>query len=215
MPFENREHAARLLAEKMSRYRGKHPLILGIPRGGVVMAGVIAEALEGEVDVVLVHKLGAPGQPEFAIGSVDEGGRVYLGGAADRLGIARGYIEQETRRQLDLMRRRRAQYTPVRPPISARGRIAVIVDDGLATGATMVAALHAVRAQKPSRLVAATGVAPAETLERIESLADDVVCLEAPAVFFAVGQFFRDFEQVEDDEVITVLKQHGPRGEPG
>ncbi|MFH0953980.1 MAG: phosphoribosyltransferase family protein [Verrucomicrobiota bacterium] len=212
MPFENREQAAKMLAERLKKYRGRRPLVLGIPRGGVAMAGVMADALDGEVDVVLVHKLGAPGQPEFAIGSIDEGGRVYLAGVVDRLGVPKSYIAEETRHQIENMRKRRAQYTPVRPPISPAGRVVSVVDDGLATGATMVAALHAVRARKPARLIAATAVAPAETVERIGPLADEVVCLEVPAQFFAVGQFFRDFGQVEDEEVIAILRRYGPRG---
>lgn len=213
MPFENREQAGKRLAERLGAYRGKKPLILGIPRGGVVMAAVMADALGGEVDVVLVHKLRAPGQPEFAIGSIDEAGRVYLGNAVERLGIRPSYISQESKFQLESLKKRRQLYTPVRPPIPQAGRIAVVVDDGLATGSTMIAALHAVRAQKPAKLIAATAVAPPDTLNRVESLADETVCLEVPEMFFAVGQFFRDFDQVEDEEVIGILRHHGSGGE--
>lgn len=208
--FENREQAAKRLAERLEAYRGKNPLVLGIPRGGVVMAAVIAEALGGEVDVALVHKLGAPGQPEFAIGSIDERGTVYLGNAVERLGIRRRYLEDESRAQLERLKKRRRAYTPVRPPLSAAGRIAVVVDDGLATGSTMIAALHAVRAQKPARLIAAAAVAPPDTLARVAALADEAVCLDAPDTFFAVGQFFKDFDQVEDEEVIDILRRQGP-----
>ena len=209
MPFRNRQHAAELLAKKLAAYKGQHPLVLGIPRGGVVMASVMADALEGEVDVVLVHKLRAPGQPEFAIGSIDEAGDAYLSGAVEQLGVRDSYIREESRVQTDLMRKRRAQYTPVRPPINPVGRLAIVVDDGLATGATMIAALHAVRTRKPAKLIAATAVAPADTLERVGELADEVVCLETPDEFFAVGQFFEDFDQVEDEEVIEILRRHG------
>jgi putative phosphoribosyl transferase len=213
MLFRDRQHAAELLARELATYKGRNPLILGIPRGGVVMAGVMADALGGEVDVVLVHKLRAPGQPEFAIGSVDEAGAVYLSGAVEKLGVRESYIAEESRLQRESMRKRRAQYTPVRPPVDPRGRIVVIVDDGLATGATMIAALHAVRGRKPARLIAATAVAPADTLERVRELADEVACLEVPHAFLAVGQFFKDFDQVEDGEVVEILRRFGPTHE--
>jgi len=204
--FKNRTEAAKLLGETLAEYRGYNPLVLGIPRGGVVMAGVIAEALDGEVDVVLVHKLGAPGQPEFAIGSVDERAETYLGNAVDRLGIPASYIEEEKGAQVAALKKRRALYTPVHPPINPGERIAIVVDDGLATGSTMIAALHAVRSRRPKKLVAAAAVSPPDTLERIASVADDVVCLEVPSDFYAVGQFFADFGQVEDREVVKILK---------
>ena len=202
-----------MLAERLGAYAGRRPLCLGIPRGGVVMAAVIAKALGGEVDVVLVHKLGAPGQPEFAVGAVDEEGRVTVSERARRLGINESYLRHEAAVQLDRLRQRRALYTPVRPPIPVEGRDVIVADDGLATGATMIAALQALRPRKPARLIAATAVAPADTLEKVAPLADETVCLEVPDVFYAVGQFFRNFDQVEDDEVITMLSER--RSEAG
>ncbi len=212
MVFDNREQAARLLAQRLDAYKGKNPLILAIPRGAVSMGKVIAEELGGEVDVVLVHKLGAPGNPEFAIGSVDETGNVQLASYASSYGITEFYVEKEKQAQLETLRRRRAMYTPVRPPIDPANRIVIVVDDGIATGSTMIAALRAVRAKNPQKLIAATGVAPPDTLQRIGEVADEVVCLEAPANFFAVGQFFRDFAQVSDEEVIAILRKstHSP-----
>lgn len=215
--FRDRQQAAEQLAERLQAYAGQKPLILGIPRGGVVMAGLLAEKLGGEVDVVLVHKLGAPGQPEFAIGAIDEEGHVFLSEATRRMDFGEAYIRHESRVQLDHLKKRRTLYTPVRPPISPEGRIVIVVDDGLATGATMIAALQALRPRKPARLIAAVAVAPPETLEKIQPLADEVVCLEAPELFFAVGQFFRNFDQVEDDEVIEILRRYGlpPKSEGG
>ncbi len=171
------------------------------------MARIIAEVLEGEMDVVLVHKLGAPGQSELAIGAVDEAGEIYLAGHAVELRVSKDYIAREKQAQMKTLRSRRAFYTPVRPPINPSGRVAIVVDDGIATGATMVAALRAVRAQKPSKLIAATAVASREALQMVRELADEVVCLDVPEIFYAVGQFFLEFPQVSDEEVITSLKQ--------
>lgn len=207
MRFRNREHAAHLLAEKLSAYRGQHPLVLGIPRGAVPMAKIIAEALDGDLDVVLVHKLGAPGNPEFAIGSVDERGQVYLSDAVRELEISDHYIEQEKHAQLQTLHKRRAQYTPVRPPLDPAGRLVIVVDNGIATGASMIAALRAVRAQQPKKLIAAVAVAPPETVARIRAEADEVVCLSTPDYFYAVGQFFEDFSQVTDEQAIAMLRE--------
>lgn len=200
--FDNREQAARRLAERLDRYRDRSPLVLAVPRGGVPMGRIVADALGGELDVVLVHKLGAPGNPEFAVGSVDESGHV-IAEVAKRHGIEQAYIDREVARQLARLRERRDRYG--RPPANARGRISIVVDDGIATGATLIAALRAVRAQGPERLIAAVGVAPPDTAARLEREVDELVCLETPESFYAVGQFFADFGQVTDDEVIALL----------
>jgi predicted phosphoribosyltransferase len=208
MPFRNRDHAARLLADRLAEYRGRHPLVLAIPRGAAPMAAIIADALGGEVDVVLVRKLGAPGQPELAIGAVDETGRVSLVHTARDLGVSDAYLAREVEAQTKTIRARRSLYTPVHPPIDPAGRVVIVVDDGIATGATMLAALAAVRAQRPATLVAAMGVAPSDVLQRIQDLADRVVCLETPEVMFAVGEFYREFSSVTDDEVVEMLQRH-------
>jgi predicted phosphoribosyltransferase len=205
MRFKNRQHAARLLAQKLIAYKGKNPLVLGIPRGAVPMAQIIAASLQGELDVVLVHKLGAPGQPELAIGAVDENGHVYLSESVSDWGITPAYIEKEKQRQLETLYRRRAQYTPFRSPADPSGRLVIVVDNGIATGATMIAALRSVRGRKPAKLVAAVAVAPPQTLERIGKHADEVFYLDCPSDFYAVGQFFEDFSQVTDEEVIAIL----------
>ena len=207
MPFRDRDHAAHQLAEKLASYKGKNPLVLAIPRGAVPMAKIIADALEGEFDVVLVRKLRAPFNPEFAIGSVDESGWTYVAEYAPSAGGTKEYIESEKETQMETMRRRRAQYTPIRPPIDPAGRTVIIIDDGLATGATMISALHATRAKNPAKLVCAVPVSPPDTLQKVEALADEVVCLEAPEGFSAVGQFYMSFPQVEDEEVVEILRQ--------
>jgi predicted phosphoribosyltransferase len=204
--FRDRAHAARLLANRLASYRGKHPLVLGIPRGAVPMAQIIAEALDGDLDVVLVHKLGAPGQPELAIGAVDETGHLYPNRLAE--GVGEAYIAAEKAAQLATMRQRRTLYTPVHPPINPAGRIVIVVDNGVATGASMLAALRVVRAKEPAKLIAAMAVAPPETLVRLAAEADEIVCLQAPEGFYAVGQFFEDFAEVTDAEVVARLRQH-------
>lgn len=205
MAFADREEAAHQLAERLASYHGQRSLVLAIPRGAVPMAKIIADALGGEVDVVLVRKLGAPGNPEYAIGSVTEAGDVYL--SEDGKAIASPeYVEQEKEAQLQTIRKRRRLYTPVRPPIDPKDRVVIIVDDGIATGATMLAALESIRRRKPKKLIVAVGVAPKDSLRTLENAADEVVCLEVPVLFFAVGQHFRDFPQVEDEEVVEILR---------
>ncbi|MDP1559482.1 MAG: phosphoribosyltransferase family protein [Nitrosomonas sp.] len=205
MIFADRIAAANQLAEALSEYRNKQPLVLAIPRGAVPMASIIAKALNGEADVVLVRKLRAPGNPEFAIGSIDESGWVYLADYATQVGADKDYIKNEVAAQLKTIQQRRAQYTPVRSPIDPTGRVVIVIDDGLATGSTMIAALHALRNKKPAELICAVPVAPPDTLDKVRRYADRVVCLSAPVNFQAVGQFYINFPQVTDEEVIAIL----------
>ena len=205
MIFRDRDDAARRLAEALAQYRGKNPLVLAIPRGAVEIGAVLAERLGGELDVVLVRKLRAPGNPEFAIGAVDETGWTYLADHARHVAGSQGYIEAEKAAQMEVMRARRASYTPVRPPHDPAGRVVIVVDDGLATGSTMIAALHALRARQPQKLICAVPVAPPDTLEKVTPYADETVCLSAPELFYAVGQFYQSFPQVSDAEVVASL----------
>jgi putative phosphoribosyl transferase len=209
MLFENREHAARLLARRLSAYyKNKNPLVLAIPRGAIGMAEIIADVLGGELDVVLVHKLGAPGQPELPIGAIDETGNVFLSGYG--LDIDSAYLEAEKQAQLEVLRKRRAQYTPSRGPIDPHDRIVIVVDDGIATGSTMTAALRAIRRSKPKKLIGAVAVASPSAARAMSGEADAIVCLDVPAEFYAVGQFFEDFSQVSDEEVTAILQKSEP-----
>lgn len=204
MRFKNREHAAHLLVERLSPlYKDKNPLVLGVPRGALPMAKIIADALEGDLDVVLVHKLGHPESPELAIGAIDESGKAFVSDWA--MDIDPEYLAAEKQRQLEVLRRRRAAYTPLRARIDPCGRTAIVVDDGIATGSTMTAALRAVRARNPARLIAAVGVASQAAARAISQECDEIFCLKMPVDFYAVGQFFEDFEQVTDQRVVEIL----------
>jgi putative phosphoribosyl transferase len=203
MRFRNRQQAAELLAERLSAYRGTRPLVLGVPRGAVPMARIIADDLGGDLDVVLVRKLRAPGQPELAIGAVDEGGHVVKGMYFDI--ASDDYLREEIRTQQEIIRKRRGLYTRAQPAIDPSGRTVIIVDDGIATGSSMLSAIGSIRARTPRKIIVAIGVAPPAAIARMEADADEVVCLYSTEDFYAVGQFFDDFSEVTDDMVVTAL----------
>ncbi len=207
--FADRIEAGHALAEELSDLKGQDPVIIGVPRGAVPMAAIIADDLDGELNVVIVRKLRAPMNPEFAIGSITEDGEVMLHeDVVNRLGISNDYLEREKQEQLQRIEERKKRYRSVKPKVPLRDRIAVIVDDGFATGATMQAALHSARREKPRKLIAAAPVGAQETVREMAEYADEVVCLRAPAFFGAVGAFYREFGQVSDEEVIQILRDH-------
>lgn len=200
--FDDRADAARQLAGRLAYLRGSHPVILAVPRGAVPMGVILAQALDGDLDVVLVRKLGAPGNPEYAIGAVDEAGHVSLNPDTQAY-VDAAYVAAEAARQGEVLARRRAQYAT--PRVDVAGRIVVVVDDGVATGATVLAALDTLRQRRPARLIAAVGVAPPQAMARLQAHADEVVCLEVASDFQAVGQFYADFDAVGDEQVIALL----------
>jgi len=210
MRFKNRQHAAQQLIERLSpNYARQNPLVLGIPRGAMSMARSIADALGGELDVVLVRKLSHPDQPEFAIGAIDETGKAFLTEwAAD---VNPQIVEAEKLRQLKVLRERRARYTPLRQPIDPHDRVVIVVDDGIATGSTMTAALRAVRAQGANQVIGAVAVASPDAASAVVQECDIMVCLKVSANFFAVGQFFEDFSQLSDQDVIAALRRSDAR----
>ena len=206
MIFQDRAEAGEMLAEALTKWRGKNPLVVAIPRGAVPMGKIVAGRLEGELDVVLTRKLHAPGNPEFAIGAVDETGWIYHGEYAVETGATDRYVQAQAAAELETIRQRRAQYTPERPPLDPKGRVVIVIDDGLATGATMIAALHALRVRRPARLICAVPVSSPDAIEKVRAYADEVVCLQTPGFFYAVGQFYRSFPQVDDAEVVAQLR---------
>ncbi len=211
-PFRDRTQAGQLLAEELDEFRGKGAVVLGIPRGGIVIAEELARRLDAELDIVLARKLGAPGHSELAAGAMAEDGTVYLNEEVVRqLGVTSQYIEQEKINQMNEIRRRSRLIRSVLPKTPLKNRMVLITDDGVATGATMEAALRAVRQEGPQRLIAAVPVASEEALIRISSDADAIICLRRPYTFYAVGQFYRNFFQVEDQDVLRILEKEAGR----
>ncbi len=206
--FRDRVDAGRRLAEELARrgYSGGGAIVLALPRGGVVVGYEVAKALGAELEVLVSRKLGSPGNPELGVGAIAEDGSLYLNqDLINKLGVSSDYLSKEIENQLSELRRRVKLYRGDKPIPSLEGRIAILVDDGLATGATIFASIEMVKKMKPSKLVVAVPVAPEETIVEVEKLVDDVVCLATPFPFFAIGQFYEDFSQTSDEEVLALL----------
>ncbi|ALA20507.1 MULTISPECIES: phosphoribosyltransferase [unclassified Chelatococcus] len=213
MPFLNRMEAGRRLAKALAGWRDEDPVVLALPRGGVPVAAEIAAAFAAPLDLVLVRKLGVPRQPELAMGAVVDGAEPITVRNEDVIAgaqIAPADFEAVRARELAEIERRRRFYLGSRPPVRVEGRCAIVVDDGIATGATVRAALRAIRRRAPARLVLATPVAPRDVVADLSDEADAVVCLETPEPFWAVGAAYLDFDQVEDEAVIATLARFPP-----
>ncbi len=217
MTFKNRKDAGRKLAARLLQYKQYEPVVLALPRGGVPVAYEVAQALDAPLDVIVVRKLGAPGQPELGIGAVVDGDHpqsVLNEDVMSMLDVSDEYLHREVELELQEIRRRQAKYRGGRPPVQTEGRTVIVVDDGIATGGSMRAALRGLRRVRPQRLILAAPVAPPETIESLQSEADDVVCLSTPVSFRAVGQFYDDFTQTTDEEVIRLLDTARQQGTP-
>jgi putative phosphoribosyl transferase len=209
--FDDRRDAGRRLADRLAGSGLSRPVILGLPRGGVVVAAEVAARLSAPLDIVVVRKIGSPWQPELGIGAIAEGDlRVMNDPLADDLGLSPDAVEAVVERERVELARRVAQYRRGDSPLRLEGRTAVVVDDGLATGFTALAAIEAARARGAERVVLAAPVAPVESVLELQSSADEVVVLSSPVAFFAIGQFYRDFGQTTDEEVIRLLDAARP-----
>ncbi|HUH83843.1 MAG TPA: phosphoribosyltransferase [Stellaceae bacterium] len=214
MKFRDRQEAGRRLAAQLLFLRDQHPVVLALPRGGVPVGYEVAEALAAPLDVILVRKIGAPGMPELALGAIVGGERqdeVLDERLVAELAVPRSYLAKQITAQAAEIERRRGLYCRDRPPVPLAGRCAIVVDDGIATGATVRAALLAIGRRRPSRCVLAAPVAPQETIERLRPEADEIVCLSTPEDFYAIGQFYDDFHQLSDDEVLSYLDRAAGR----
>ncbi|MBI3469292.1 MAG: phosphoribosyltransferase [Planctomycetes bacterium] len=209
--FRDREDAARRLAWRLKGRPFRDPLVLAIPHGGVVIGAVLARELDADLDVVLARKIHAPGNPELAVGAVSEDGQVYLNAeAAPVLGLTEEYLVQERQHQIDEIARCRELFCGDRQAAPITGRSVIVTDDGIATGSTMMAALQAIKAQNPHEVIVAIPVAPEDSLEQIRRRCDKAVCVVTPRFFWSISNFYEDFPQVGDAEVVGLLRSFTP-----
>lgn len=207
--FKDRVDAGKTLATRLRQYEDTDAVVLAIPRGGVVVGYEVAQALNLKLDVVIPRKIGAPGNPELAIGAVVARDHAMINHAiVEQLNIPASYIEQEIENQLQEIERRRRLYIGTRPPHGVEGQVVLLVDDGLATGYTALAAIRAVKQENPVKLVLAVPVAPRDTYELLKNEVDEIVCVEVHELFFAVGQFYEVFTQTTDEEVTEILSEY-------
>ena len=210
--FRNRVDAGRRLGVELERFRGEDVVVIALPRGGVVVGAEVARALGAPLDVLIVRKIGAPMQPELAIGAVSNGRgihRVLDRNTMSMVGVNEAEAEALAMAEVEEIRRRERLYRGERAPVEVVGRTVIVVDDGVATGSTLQAGVESLRERGVGRLVVAVPCAPRQTLAKFEQLADDVVCLESPEPFMAVGLCYEDFEQVSDGEVMEILGCEG------
>ncbi|MBS4021794.1 MAG: phosphoribosyltransferase [Dethiobacter sp.] len=213
--YKSRQEAGEILADSLLTYRGKKGVVLAVPRGGVPVALPVVEALDFELDIIIPRKIGAPHQSELAVGAVCEDGEVLLNPHLIRsLGITDDYIDEAAGREVKEIKRRLEAYRGTSAPAEVEGRIVIVIDDGVATGFTITAALQSAARRRPGELVLAVPVAPPDTLSMLAKEADNVVCPYQPEVFYAVGQFYQEFPQLKDDEVREMLR-HSRHGEKG
>lgn len=208
-PFRNRREAGQDLAQAALHLKGANPVVLALPRGGVPVGFEVAQALGAEFDVLLVRKIGAPGHEELGIGAIVDGANpqiVLNDQIVSMTGATPAYIDAEAARQLAELERRRKAYRGGASPVELKGRTVIVVDDGIATGGTVKAALQGLRLAQPARLVLAVPVAPAESLAALRTLCDELICLMSPSPFYAVGAHYLDFSQTSDEEVVQLLE---------
>jgi predicted phosphoribosyltransferase len=209
--FRDREDAGRQLAERLKDADLRDPLVLGIPRGGVVTGAALARALGADLDVVLAHKLRSPLQPELAFGAIGEDGEIYINHHIEQAAaITDQYLEYESKRQKAEIQRRQKLFRTVRPAAAIRDRSVILTDDGIATGSTMLAAMEVVKGRDPHEVIVAIPVAPPERINAIDQRCDRFICLHTPVAFWAVGQFYESFDPVEDDQVVELLREFAP-----
>ncbi|MCK4268144.1 MAG: phosphoribosyltransferase [Actinomycetia bacterium] len=205
--FEDRASAGRELARSLEKFRDQDVLVIGIPRGGVILAAEVADALNAPLDLIITRKIGAPGNEELAIGAVAGGGQVMLNSKlVEALNVSKDYIEERVEKAVAEIKRRRRLYLGELPSTNVGNKTVLVIDDGLATGYTALAAIEMLRTMKPQKIVLAVPVAPSETVARLTPKVDELVYLSMPREFFAVGQFYDEFHQVTDEEVIDRIK---------